>query len=282
MKIRTNYIAPMIVLLLCLTGCSDDNDNDGPAPAPDVPVMDPPASEVSEPFIVSEISPEDAAEVDALPASIIVTFNRAVADGALGAEQVTLQGSGGDGTFVDGNEVDVTPTGVSVSEATATIDLAGVTAGDDSYQLTLIAATITDADGVVLDGNGDGTDGGDFISTFTVAAAAPAATFSFIQDNVFTPSCAVSGCHAGPSPAAGQDLSAGEAFANIVGIPSGQVPALQRVNPGNADDSYLVRKLEGGPAIVNSQMPLGQPPLSSELIAAVRSWIDAGAEPGNN
>ncbi|MGI9296058.1 MAG: hypothetical protein ACR2PS_18900, partial [Pseudomonadales bacterium] len=96
MTIHTNYIAPIIVLLLCLAGCSDDNDNDGPAPAPDVPVMDPPASG---PFVVSELSPEDAAEVDALPASIIVTFNRAVADGALGAEQVTLQGSGGDGTF---------------------------------------------------------------------------------------------------------------------------------------------------------------------------------------
>lgn len=279
MTSRKNFIAPIVLLLLCLSGCSDDNDNDDPAPAPDVPPMDPPAGE---PFVVSELSPEDAAELAALPASIIVTFNRAVADGALGAEQVTLQGSGGDGTFADGNEVDVIPTGVSVSEAIATIDLAGVTAGDDSYQLTLIAATITDADGVVLDGNGDGTDGGDFISTFTVAAAAPAATFSFIQDNVFTPSCAVSGCHAGPSPAAGQDLSAGEAFANIVGIPSGQVPALQRVNPGNADDSYIVRKLEGGPAIVNNQMPLGQPPLSSELIEAVRSWIDAGAEPGNN
>ncbi|MGI9288732.1 MAG: Ig-like domain-containing protein [Pseudomonadales bacterium] len=274
---RKRFVIPIAMLLLCLSGCSDDNDSDdGPVPTPDVPTMDPPASG---PFVVSETSPEDAAEVDALPASIIATFNRAVADGTLGAEQVTLQGSGGDGTFADGNEVDITPTSVSVSEATATIDLTDVTAGDDSYQLTLIAATITDADGVVLDGDGDGTDGGDFVSTFTVAAAAPAAaTFSFIQDNVFTPSCATIGCHTGASPAAGQNLSAGEAFANIVGIPSGQAPALQRVNPGNADDSYLVRKIEGGPAIVNNQMPLGRPPLSSELIEAVRSWIDAGAE----
>ena len=29
----------------------------------------------------------------------------------------------------------------------------------------------------------------------------PSATFSRVQSEVFTPSCALSGCHAGPSPA---------------------------------------------------------------------------------
>lgn len=73
------------------------------------------------------------------------------------------------------------------------------------------------------------------------------------------------------------DLSAGQAFANIVGVNSGQVPTLLRVNPGDADNSYLVQKIEGT-ATVGERMPRGGPPLSSELIQNIREWIDAGAE----
>jgi hypothetical protein len=49
------------------------------------------------------------------------------------------------------------------------------------------------------------------------------------------------------------------------------------VTAGNADASYLVRKLEGGPNITGGRMPLGGAPLDPALIANVRAWITAGA-----
>ena len=55
------------------------------------------------------------------------------------------------------------------------------------------------------------------------------------------------------------------------------MPALLRVNPGNPDESYLVRKIEGGPDIAGGQMPLGGTPLSEGLIGMVRGWITFGA-----
>jgi hypothetical protein len=52
---------------------------------------------------------------------------------------------------------------------------------------------------------------------------------------------------------------------------------VQRVNPGDPDASYLVRKLEGAPGISGDRMPLGGAPLGAALIADVRAWIAAGA-----
>ncbi len=100
--------------------------------------------------------------------------------------------------------------------------------------------------------------------------------FLSIQANIFTPDCAVSGCHSGVAPAQGLSLSEGQSFANLVDIDSTQVPALQRVTPSDADNSYLFRKITGV-ASVGLQMPRNPPPLSDEKIDAIRSWIDNGA-----
>lgn len=48
------------------------------------------------------------------------------------------------------------------------------------------------------------------------------------------------------------------------------------VRPGDAAGSPLVDKVEAAPRF-GSRMPLGEPPLSSDEIAQVRAWIDAGA-----
>jgi hypothetical protein len=101
-------------------------------------------------------------------------------------------------------------------------------------------------------------------------------TFTEIQTQIFNVSCAVSGCHAGPAPAAGMDLTA-SAFTRIVNVPSSEVSGLMRVAPGNASDSYLIRKLEGGPGIVGARMPLGGPFLNQATIDRIRAWIDSGA-----
>jgi hypothetical protein len=56
-----------------------------------------------------------------------------------------------------------------------------------------------------------------------------------------------------------------------------EVSALERVAPGHADDSYLIRKLEGTAGIVGDRMPRFGTPLDQPTIDVIRQWIDAGA-----
>lgn len=102
-----------------------------------------------------------------------------------------------------------------------------------------------------------------------------------IQSEVFTPICAVDGCHAASGPTLGLDLSPGASYDSLVGVPSVEVPVFLRVEPGRSDRSYLVLKLLGDPRIVEARMPLDQAPLAPEAIAAIRAWIDDGAARGS-
>lgn len=104
----------------------------------------------------------------------------------------------------------------------------------------------------------------------------PSATFTRVQAEVFTPSCALAGCHAGSAPQQGMDLSAGAAFASVVGVASTERSDLVRVAPGDPDASYLVKKLRGDPDIVGSQMPLGGT-LSEDARRLVIDWVRRGA-----
>jgi hypothetical protein len=64
----------------------------------------------------------------------------------------------------------------------------------------------------------------------------------------------------------------------LVVTPSNEVPDLFRVEPGNPDDSYIVRKLEGDPSIVGTRMPPPpRAPLDQEEIDVIRQWIIDGA-----
>ena len=102
-------------------------------------------------------------------------------------------------------------------------------------------------------------------------------TLSSIQANIFDLNCALSGCHAGPNPQQGQDLSAGQAHANIVDVRSRENANLFRVAPGDPDNSYLVWKIEGRPEISGDRMPRGRAPLPQEQIDVIRQWITDGA-----
>lgn len=112
----------------------------------------------------------------------------------------------------------------------------------------------------------------------TVDNAEPV-SFAAIQGSVFGPIC--SGCHTGPTgntlPGGMNLTSVANSYAALVGVASIQQPALQRVEPGNPDDSYLVRKLEGGPGITGTQMPQGGPFLDQATIDEIRQWISDGA-----
>jgi len=229
-------------------------------------------------FIVTNVAPAAGANLTAWPNQINVTFNRSVAAASLTTSSVILAASGGDGSFGDGNEMAITPTSLSATGSVATVDLSGISVADDTFQLTLKgtgADVVTDSNGNVLDGNLDNNAGGDFTSAFSVATTSTV-TFQSLQDTVFTPSCAVSGCHTGAAPQAGMNLSQGQAYAAIVNVPSVEVASLLRVKPGDPDQSYLVRKIEGT-ATVGARMPLGGPALPADRIQAIRQWISAGA-----
>jgi mono/diheme cytochrome c family protein len=107
---------------------------------------------------------------------------------------------------------------------------------------------------------------------------APTVTLAQLQETIFTPVC--SGCHTGGGsalPASMNLSSAAASFASLVGVASEQRPALSRVASNDPTNSYLVHKIEGGPNIVGSRMPLTGTPLTPEQIANVRAWIQSGA-----
>jgi CHRD domain/Bacterial Ig domain len=103
--------------------------------------------------------------------------------------------------------------------------------------------------------------------------------FADIQLRVLNSSCALSGCHAGATPAAGLNMEAANAYANLVGAASVEQPTLRRIAPGEAPNSYLARKIEGTPGITGNRMPLGRAPLPQYVIDGIKAWINAGALP---
>jgi hypothetical protein len=103
-----------------------------------------------------------------------------------------------------------------------------------------------------------------------------APTLDSIQANVFDSYCIV--CHSGASAPQGLRLDAASSYTNLVGVPSQEAGSQLRVEPGNPDASYLIRKLEGT-ATEGGQMPLGAPPLPQSTIDFVRQWITEGAQP---
>lgn len=102
-------------------------------------------------------------------------------------------------------------------------------------------------------------------------------SFASLQAAVFTPHCALPGCHAGPGAPLGLDLSEGQAYGHLVGVASVELPSFLRVAPGHSADSYVVMKLSGDPRIAGERMPFGGPYLDLATIDEIRKWIDAGA-----
>lgn len=72
------------------------------------------------------------------------------------------------------------------------------------------------------------------------------------------------------------DLSPGVAYEQVVGVASSQQSGLARVEPGDPENSYLVRKLRGDPGISGSPMPLiGS--VSEGARQLVIDWVRRGA-----
>jgi hypothetical protein len=202
----------------------------------------------ADPIRVTALTPVPGSD-DVAPAEISATFDRELDVSTVNANTFLLRGSGGDRTFGDGNEVDIVANAITTP------------AGEFSGAFP----------------SGDGTAGGDFEATFTVTTVPAGVTFDEIQANVFTPSCATTGCHAGGTPAGGLNLQAGQAFGSLVSIASSNPNcAALRVSPGDPNNSCLIERLEG---TVAPQMPFGGPALAQSDIDDIRQWITDGANP---
>jgi hypothetical protein len=104
----------------------------------------------------------------------------------------------------------------------------------------------------------------------------PTATFSRVQNEIFTPTCAALGCHDPLGRQQSLILSPGRAYANIVGVASTENTQILRVVPSDPTNSYLYRKITGS-GITGDRMPQGGPFLTDAQTKLVRDWIRRGA-----
>ena len=104
----------------------------------------------------------------------------------------------------------------------------------------------------------------------------PTATFTRVQNEIFTPTCTKLGCHDLLGRQSDQVLVAGRAYDQIVNHPSVEMPGLMRITPLDPANSYLYRKITGS-GITGDRMPQTGPYLSDAQIKLVRDWIRRGA-----
>jgi len=141
---------------------------------------------------------------------------------------------------------------------------------DPDASVTGDAATLADAP--PLDGPGDGP------PATLCEEAALHSDLAWIEANVFVPQC--SSCHGGAEPDAGLRLTAGQSHHSLVNVVSStKGTPWVRVKPGSVADSYLMVALDRTPGPPSSLgfMPLGAPPLCTQMLEAIERWIIAGA-----
>jgi hypothetical protein len=112
-----------------------------------------------------------------------------------------------------------------------------------------------------------------------------AVSFAQIQDEIFTPRCAVPICHDSVSRSGSLVLEAGASFDQLVGVepstPAARDAGMLRVDPGDPNNSFLVTKLELPQATIEfgSPMPLIGDRLTPDELQSIRDWIAQGAQP---
>lgn len=84
----------------------------------------------------------------------------------------------------------------------------------------------------------------------------------------------------GPSTA----LSAEDILAGLIGVASAELPDMAIIEPGDAEASYLYRKISAThaelpcPETCGNPMPPAGPLLAAEDVETIRAWIQANAE----
>ena len=92
---------------------------------------------------------------------------------------------------------------------------------------------------------------------------------------IFDANC--TSCHSGDFAPRNMSLAPGVAFMDTVSVASQEVPAVQRVLPGDPDNSYLYWKITDNPGIGGNPMPLSSYPMTQREIRMIRRWIEQGA-----
>ena len=110
-------------------------------------------------------------------------------------------------------------------------------------------------------------------------------TFASIQREIFETtdsagrtSCITCHTAVGRNPSGGVNLTHDVAYDQIVGVAARGKAGAIRVVPGDPDNSYLVRKIEGASDIAGRRMPNNGPPyLTDGQIFILKRWITNGA-----
>ena len=112
-------------------------------------------------------------------------------------------------------------------------------------------------------------------TTPTTGSSDQTATLSSIQSEIFNASCI--GHHGDHETEADLDLTDGMAYAELVNVRSVQVSSLYLVEPNDAENSYLIHKLEDRASIVGDRMPPSGA-ITTEQIDTIKEWINDGAQ----
>lgn len=147
----------------------------------------------------------------------------------------------------------------SSNSATVSIDASGLATGISTGTAEIRAES-------------DGVQSTPVVVTVTSAAI----DFDTRIQPIFTTSCGFSGCHGGANPKEGLSLEPGQAYDEIVNVPSTRLPEWLLVKPGDPDASLLYVKIATDNPPIGSRMPLGGA-LSGPDIQAIRNWIAVGA-----
>ena len=119
-------------------------------------------------------------------------------------------------------------------------------------------------------------DGCEYAAELATPPSGGGATLSDHVQPIFDQACAFAGCHSNASPAAGLDLTAGNARDALLGVASMQNPEVPLVTAVNPTNSYLMTKLTGA-GVMGEQMPLNGSALNESQLEIIRTWIIQGA-----
>lgn len=99
---------------------------------------------------------------------------------------------------------------------------------------------------------------------------------STLQEELLDRHC-VTDCHEGVNAASNLRLERDQSYLDLVNRASQQLTGRLRVIPGNPEDSYLIKKMEGSEGMVGVRMPRLAPPRPQAETDALRGWITSGA-----
>ena len=147
------------------------------------------------------------------------------------------------------------------------------TAGDDDDMADDDDATAGDDDDDATAGDDDDMADDDDATAGDDDDATPPASFA----NDVMPLFAGCSCHMTGNPSAAFSLEANAAYANMVDVASTLMGSMDRVEPGDPENSFVLLKVRDASPPAGDQMPPPGPYLSQPEIDLITQWINEGA-----